>query len=53
MGISETVYALLHAALMVQLRAEDKVDTDDMAHCAGGETLRESDVRQPKVIRRP
>lgn len=38
---------------MAQLRAGDKVDTDDMPDCAGGETQRESDVWLPKVIRRP
>lgn len=47
------LYALRYAVLMGWLRAGDKVDTDDKADCAGGETLRESDVRQPKVVRRP
>lgn len=44
-GIFVAVYALWHSLLMGWLRGGDKVDTDDMADCAGGETPRESDVR--------
>lgn len=47
------VYALWHAVLVGWLWAGDKVDTDDMADCAGGETLKERDVGQPKAVRRP
>ncbi len=47
------VHALWRAVLMCWLRDGDEVDTDDLADCVEGKTLTESDVRQPKVIRRP